>query len=730
MELTLAGAGPFGGSMLAALGADVIKLDRPSGDTSLEVPPKLRGLAHLYLAVNGSVRSMVADLKDSHDAALVRRLIGQSDVFLQNVRAGVAARLGLGPADLLKLQPGIVAASISGYGLAGPLAHDACNDPTMQAFSGFASLNGRPGDPPELYRTYAHLDVTAASYTVLGTVLGLLRRKRFGVGSSVGVSLLSGALGVAGTKVAALRATGERPALLGSAAADTAPHRAFAGSDGHWFTVGVVRPEQWPAFCNVIDRAELAADPRFATNRDRVAHRRALESLIEPVLRKRPASDWIGALQAAGVPSGPVYWDNFAELRADSQVVANQFFCQVQTARRGEIWMGAPPWKFERTPGQVRGAPDPDEHGAAIRGWLETLAEPEHQHSSAASDAPPMAGLTVIEIAGGMSGAYAGLLLQNAGASVTKVEGPDGDPLRGYAPRANGTSVTWAYLNAGKHILPAESLDATLLADADALIVDVDERWVDWALIDEARRRNPRLIVCRLSGYGVEGPLANLPQAELVVQGMAGYLASLGVVGEQPIRLGSDVAGLNTGIAAATANAAGLLHDDGQLVDVSALGVLIHLRTITWTAWSSPDEQIGFAYDNARRKRDFGYHSRDRRLYAASGRGTDEHWAHFLIAIGLEEYLAHPVVGAGGHTVLGTAPYSEAWRDLFDRAFSRFSAAEIIELMRTIGGKPAVIHWLDEILAHPQTAAGAALNGAGLPRPIIMRDLAGHTELV
>ncbi|GIW07699.1 MAG: hypothetical protein KatS3mg060_2504 [Dehalococcoidia bacterium] len=723
VELTLAGAGPFAGACLAALGAEVIKLERPQGDTSLEVVPRLRGLSHLYLAVNTGKRSIIVDLRQPADRALVYDLVGASDVFLQNMRVGVAERLGLGPADLARLRPDLVWCAITGYGETGPLARDACNDPTAQAFSGFASLNGRSGDPPELFRTYAHLDVTTASYAVFAILAALHRRRRTGQGSRVHVSLLSAALANAGTPVAAFRRTGQLPPLRGSAAPDTAPHRAFRGSDGVWFTLGVVRDEHWASLCRVLDCPALGADPRFVTNLGRLAHRDEIEAMVAARLAERPAADWIALLVAAGVPAGPVFSDDFAALRAHPQIASNGVLAEVVTDRRGRIWLGAPPWRFSRTPAGLGAAPEPGQDGAAIRREAHPVGPRSSPQGVPTPATVPLAGLRVVEVAGGLAGPYAGKVLSDAGAEVLKIEGPDGDPARAYGPNIDGESVPFWYLNTGKTISAASALGHAL-READALIVDRDERWLDPSIVAAALESNPRLVVCWLSGYGSAGPLRDLPAAELVVQGLAGYLGSLGSKGEEPIRLGADVAGLNTGLAAAQAVIAALLAGGGQQVDVSALGTLIHLRSITWAAWSDPDEPIGFAYDTVARSRDFGYTARDRRLYVATGRGTNEEWARFLIAIGLDDYLTHPVVGAGGHLVLGTAPYAEEWRALFDRAFSRFSAAELTALLREIGGKPSVVHRLDEVLRHPQTAAGAALDADGLPRPILFRDLA------
>lgn len=736
IESTLAGAGPFAGACLAALGADVIKLERPKGDTSLEVVPRLRGLSHLYLAANSGVRSIVVDLHNDEDRALVRRLIRSADVFLQNLRVGATDRLGLGPADLAQLKPDLVACSITGYGEHGPLARDACNDPTAQAFSGFASLNGRPGDPPELFRTYAHLDVTTASYAVFGTLAALVRRQRTGKGAHVQVSLLGSALANAGSRVATYRLTGALPELLGSAAAESAPHRAFVGNDGVWFTVGITRPETWPALCQAVGLPEIGNDPRFATNECRVVNRAALEARLEERFASKPAEEWIARLREADVPAGPVYSDDFDAIRADPQVVANRMMDVVEHVRRGSYWLGAPPWRFSRTPAGLRAAPEPGLDGDAIRRLPDgddlppKLVPPPLPVLD--PGAPPLAGVKVIEIAGGIAGPYAAKLLGDAGATILKIEGPAGDPARDFAPRHGDRSVPFLYLNEEKtlhRLAPGETLDVETFAGSAIVIADHDERWLDPALIDRAIARNPRLVVCGIDGYGTKGPLADLPAAELVIQGMAGYLGSLGTKGEAPIRLGADVAGFNTGLAAATAALAAWL-GGGQTATVSALATLIHLRSITWASWSDPDQQIGFAYDNVWRSRDFGYTARDRRIYIATGRGTDHLWAQFLIAIGLDDYLIHPVVGAGGHLVLGTAPYAEQWRDLFDAAFSKRSADELTELLRSIGGKPSAVYRLDEVLAHEQTAAGAAIDATGLPHPVAIRDLSSTQPLL
>jgi CoA:oxalate CoA-transferase len=725
VEMTLAGAGPFAGATLAALGAEVIKLERPQGDTSLGVPPYIKGLAHLYLAVNTGKRSIIVDLRDAADRAVVYKLIAGADVFLQNMRVGVAERLGLGPADIAAIKPDIVYTSISGYGEEGDLARDACNDPTMQAFSGFASLNGRAGENSELFRTYAHLDVTSASYAVLGTLAGLLRRRRTGAGSRAHVSLLSGALGVAGLRVAEFRETGKPPELRGSAANETAPNRVFQGSDGVWFTVGVVRSEQWEKLCRSIGLPVLLGEPQYRTNQARLANAKPLETLLQARFKTAPAGEWIEKLRRAGVPSGPVYLDDFEAIRHDPQTLAACCFSTVVSEKRGEMFIGTPPWRFDGKIMSTTAAPERDNSGPTLREHVALLPDPPRRSLPDGSDTAPLDGIRVLELVGGVAGPYAGKLLRDLGAAVTKVEGPGGDPSRDYAPRKDGVSVAFEYLNAGKSVMstPAEDVLLTLLAESDAVILDREERWFDQSLLDRARELNPSLVLCRTSGYGERGPLRDLPASELVLQGMAGYLGSLGRKGDEPIRMGADPAGMNTGTAIAQAVIASL--SDGTIRDaeVSALGMLIFIKTITWVSWSNPDEAYGFANDHVRRGRDHGYTTKDRRVYVATGRGNTEDWAKFLIGVGLEEYVTEPQIGEGGYLVLGTGVHAERWRDVFDQAFSRFTAAEITELSRSLGGKPSAIFTLDETLAHPQTAAANALDEHGLPRPVTVRPL-------
>jgi crotonobetainyl-CoA:carnitine CoA-transferase CaiB-like acyl-CoA transferase len=225
--------------------------------------------------------------------------VASADVVVENFRPGVMQRLGVGFDELRREHPRLVYCAISGFGETGPLSKAGCADPIMQAFSGFARANGAPGDPVEAFRFTGFLDLTTASVATMSILAALLDRSRSGLGQKVEVSMLEAALEIQGTRIAELLGAGLRPGPMGSANPSFAPDRAYATLD-HELFVSVQRPSAWPAFCKAIGQEALATDPRFMDNAARVAHRDALDALLEPVLLSRPAIWWLRVLQRAG----------------------------------------------------------------------------------------------------------------------------------------------------------------------------------------------------------------------------------------------------------------------------------------------------------------------------------------------------------------------------------------------------------------------------------------------
>jgi crotonobetainyl-CoA:carnitine CoA-transferase CaiB-like acyl-CoA transferase len=306
LELATTIAGPFSTMILADLGADVIKVERPGqGDDARGMPPHWDGESTVFLAVNRNKRSLALDLKRPDGREAFLRLAADADVVVQSFRPGAAERLGLGFEDLRARNPSIVYCSVSAFGTSGSAAGLPGYDPLIQAFSGLMSMTGHPGQPPA--RVAASLiDLSTGMWAAMGTMAALARRARTGDAQQVEATLVDSGYMLLCHQIASLLATGEVPGPLGSASPITAPYEAFRTADG-WIMIAAGNEDLFQRLCRALDLPELLGDGRYATPAERVRHRDALHREIEERLLARPSEDWLADITAAGVPAGPVH---------------------------------------------------------------------------------------------------------------------------------------------------------------------------------------------------------------------------------------------------------------------------------------------------------------------------------------------------------------------------------------------------------------------------------------
>ncbi|MGA2409408.1 MAG: CoA transferase [Candidatus Binataceae bacterium] len=365
-DLTIAAVGPWATKLLGALGADVIKVEMPGGDAlSHAVPPRIKGSSVLYISANHNKRMIELNLKNEADRAVALELAKLSDVFVNNMRPGAVDRLGLSYSTVSRINPRIVYILACAYGATGPMAGEAGIDPTVQAFSGWCSITGPEHGRGEMFRHLAHIDLTTATVVAQAALQGLLARERTGKGQLIEVEMLRAAMAIQTTRLAEYFATGAQPPPLGSAASTTVPHQAFECADGKYLAVGVVSEDQWPRMCGALGLDQLADDPRFATNRDRVAHRADLIPLLAERFKIKPAAWWMIRLSHAQVPNGPFM--SFQELRYHPQAIASGGITEIDTPHWGRLSIDGLPWQFDRTPaGPIRAGGLPGEHAAEI----------------------------------------------------------------------------------------------------------------------------------------------------------------------------------------------------------------------------------------------------------------------------------------------------------------------------------------------------------------------------
>ncbi|MEH3148620.1 MAG: CoA transferase [Methylobacterium frigidaeris] len=321
-------AGPWIGQTLADLGATVIKVESPEGDdTRLWGPPFVERpdasgdpevAAAYFHAANRGKTSVTCDFRDPDDLARLKHLIGSADVLIENFKVGGLAKFGLDYAGVAALNPRVVYASVTGFGQSGPRSARPGYDFLIQGLCGIMDLTGDPGGEPQKVGV-AWIDIFTGLYGVVGIQAALAERERSGLGQHVDLSLLDSGVAVLANQAMNFLAGGGVPRRMGNAHPNIVPYQAFRASDGH-LIIACGNDRQFAALCRVLDLPELAREPAFATNPRRVENRTALCALIEGRTVLQTRESLIAALDAAGVPGGPI--NTVAEALHDPQVAA------------------------------------------------------------------------------------------------------------------------------------------------------------------------------------------------------------------------------------------------------------------------------------------------------------------------------------------------------------------------------------------------------------------------
>ncbi len=354
IDLTRALAGPFCTLLLADLGARVIKVENPDGgdDTRGWGPPFIAGESAYFLGVNRNKESLTLSLKDERGRAILLRLLARADVLVENFRPGIMDRFGLSYRDLRERYPRLIYAAISGFGQDGPYRERAAYDLILQGIGGVMGITGEEGGPPVKVGV-AVADICAGMYAAYGILAALRVRERTGRGQLVDVALLDGQVSWLTYAAGIYFATGQNPGRLGSAHPTIVPYQAFRTADGY-LNVAVGSEAIWRRFCDAV-APDLADDPRYATNRDRVAHRQDLIQRLEGLFAPGTTEQWTKHLDAAGVPNGPIL--TVAEVFNDPQVQHRQMVVELDHPTAGRVKQVGLPIKLSETPGAVRSAP-------------------------------------------------------------------------------------------------------------------------------------------------------------------------------------------------------------------------------------------------------------------------------------------------------------------------------------------------------------------------------------
>src|SRR5512145_245290 len=306
VDLSRVLAGPFCGMLLSDLGADVVKIeDTGSGDESRTWPPHKDGESAAFLVINRNKRDMTLDLKAPEGVAVLERMVATADVLIENFRTGTMESFGLGYDSLSAINPRLVYCSVSAFGRTGPRKDAAGYEALMQAFSGIMSITGEPNGAP-LRSGVSFLDLTTGIFCAFGIVNALLHRVHTGLGQRVDGSLLETAVTLLNYHAEGCLLSGYQPKPLGSSHPSLSPYRTFKCRDGQWVFIAGANDRFWQRLAPALGLADLATDPRFAKNIERVKNRRELEAALEAAIGKHDREPLLAVLEDAGVPATPV----------------------------------------------------------------------------------------------------------------------------------------------------------------------------------------------------------------------------------------------------------------------------------------------------------------------------------------------------------------------------------------------------------------------------------------
>ncbi len=376
LDMTRILAGPWATQLLGDLGADILKIERPGAgdDTRAWGPPYAQDaagnatdIAAYYLACNRNKRSVAVDITRPEGAATVAALAGQCDVFIENFKVGGLAQYGLDYATLKAANPRLIYCSITGFGQDGPYAQRAGYDFLIQGMGGMMSVTGQPDDTPgggPMKMGVALADVLTGLYASNAILAALAWREKSGEGQHIDIGLLDVQVACLANQAMNYLTSGKSPGRLGNAHPNIVPYQAFPTADGHMI-LAVGNDAQFVRLCEVAGCAALAGDARYATNKARVKHRATLIPQLAECTRRRTTAEWIAALEAAGVPCGPI--NTVAQAFDDPQVQTRGMRIDMPHARAGSVPQVACPLKLSATPPSYRRAPpDVGEHTAEV----------------------------------------------------------------------------------------------------------------------------------------------------------------------------------------------------------------------------------------------------------------------------------------------------------------------------------------------------------------------------
>jgi formyl-CoA transferase len=347
LDLSRVLAGPYCTMVLGDLGADVIKVESPDGDeTRGWGPPFTNGESAYYLCVNRNKRSIVVDFKTEEGRKLLHELVKRSDVLVENFRPGTLARFSLDYEAASAINPDLIYCSITGFGQTGPLRDKPGYDFMIQAMGGLMSITGEPdGEPMKVGVAVA--DLFAGQNAVIAILAALQARTQTSRGQHLDISLFDSQMAMLANVASNYLISGNLPRRYGNAHANIVPYQSFQAGDD-WFVVAVGNDRQFEKMCQVMGKRQLASDPRFRLNSERVKNREELVSILKPVFLTRTAGEWLSLLEAAGIPCGPI--NTFDKVFSMLQVEAREMLIHMEHPEMEDLKLVGSPLKFSETP--------------------------------------------------------------------------------------------------------------------------------------------------------------------------------------------------------------------------------------------------------------------------------------------------------------------------------------------------------------------------------------------
>ena len=366
LEMSQIMAGPTCGLLLADLGAEVIKIEKPPGgdDTRRFLPPDINGEAAAFMMMNRNKKGIALNLKDKDGIEIFKKMVKNSDVVLENFRKGTLEKLGIGYDVISKINPKIILCEISGYGRTGPYADKGGFDLVAQGMSGLMRITGESKDKPPMKVGAPITDITAGLLATSGILAALVHRNKTGEGQKVDTSLFEAGIVHTYWQSAIAGATGESPGPLGSAHPLTAPYQAFKTKD-KWITVGASNQNTWLMLLKAIDRMDLQENEMFSSNLNRKENITQLVEILNSELIKKTSKEWLKIFDDNGLPCGPI--NSINEMFVDPQTIEREMIIDVDNKKAGKSKAIGMPIKFSKSKTEKsKGAPNLGEHTKEI----------------------------------------------------------------------------------------------------------------------------------------------------------------------------------------------------------------------------------------------------------------------------------------------------------------------------------------------------------------------------